>query len=206
MKNIFARSIASKISNMSFTTHIKAVSFVAFSILIHGLSSSPPVYAYFKGSSIEDPFNQVNKSSKSPSDRKQRERYLSSTIETKIEQDFNAGRRNMDLGQYLKAINKYSRAIEGLRTLVNSLSAGEGLKRVWANLAICHENRSLAFLKHYSAFPSMTELNDRALEDLGEAARYYHLADDRAKVLETLQEIRRIWGSKADRYERWYSK
>jgi hypothetical protein len=205
MKNTFARSIASKISNMSFATHTKAVSFVAFSILIHGLSSSPPVYAYFKGSSIEDPFNQVNKSSKSPSDRKQRERYLSSTIETEIEQNFNAGRRNMDLGKYLKAIYDYGQAIYDLRTLSNAVG-GERLKRVWANLAICHENRSLAFLKQYSAFPSMTEYNDRALKDLGDAAHYYDLANDRAKVLETLQEIRRIWGSKADRYERWYSK
>jgi hypothetical protein len=205
MKNTFARSITSKISNMSLTTHTKAVSFVVFSILIHGLSSSPPVYAYFKGSSIEDPLNQVNKSSKSPSDRKQRERYLSSTIETEIEQNFNAGRRNMDLGKYLQATYDYGKAIGGLRTLSDAVG-GERLKRVWANLAICHENRSLAFLKHYSAFPSMTEYNDRALDDLGEAARYYDLADDRAKVLETLQEIRRIWGSKADRYERWYRK
>jgi tetratricopeptide (TPR) repeat protein len=205
MKNTFARSIASKISNMSFITHAKAVSFVAFSILIHGLSSSPPVYAYFKGSSIEDPFNQVNKSSKSPSARKQRERYLSSTIETEIEQHFNAGRRNFDLGKYPLAIADYNLAIARLRTLSDSVG-GERLTRVWANLAICHENRSLAFLKQYSAFPSMTEYSDRALKDLGEAARYYHLANDRANVLETIQKIRRIWGSEADRYERWYSK
>lgn len=192
---------------MSFTTHTKAVLFATFSILIHGLSSSLPIYAYFKGSPIEVTLNQVNRSSESLSDLKQRERYLASTLETEIEKHFDAGDRNFELGKYRQATYDYGRAIGGLRSIfMYDNRIPERLRPVLANLASCHENRSMAYMKLYSAF-NITDDKDEALKDLGEAARYYHLANDRANVVETIQKIRRIWGNKeANRYERWYLK
>jgi hypothetical protein len=186
---------------MSFTTHARAISIAAFSILIHGLSSSLPVYAYFKESPIEVTSNQLNRSSESHSDRRERDRYLSSKdINTAIEEDFNAGNKNFESGRYQQAAKNYTDAIYGLKLMKTGGTSdiyygSERYRLITTNLISCYENRSLTYMKLYSAYSTYNK--DRALQDLGEAVELYKELGDRVNAFETIQKIRSIGGNEA---------
>jgi hypothetical protein len=186
---------------MSFTKYTRSVSFASFSILIHGLSISLPVSAYFKESPIEVTSNQLNRSSESHSDRRERDRYLSSKdINTAIEEDFNAGNKNFESGQYQQAAKNYTDAIYGLKLMKTGGTSdiyygSERYRLITTNLISCYENRSLTYMKLYSAYSTYNK--DRALQDLGEAVELYQELGDRVNAFETIQNIRRIGGNEA---------
>ncbi|WP_309741759.1 hypothetical protein [Chamaesiphon sp. OTE_20_metabat_361] len=182
---------------MKFTTPAKAVSFASLSVLIYGLSSSLPVYAYFKESPIEATSNRVNRQSELPNDRKIRDRYLlSKELETEIKEHFNEGNKNFELGNYQLAASNYGNAIRILKILRDSNYSGERGSAIVTNLINCYENRSITYMKIYSA-RSDSYYKRQAIEDLGEVVKIYNGYGDRVNAFETIQKIRSIGGSEA---------